>query len=64
MKAGFHLDEPIPSLNMTENLRGMREIVNEWRDLEVDVAVNLITSGGSAPPKLTLRHLSKLVHVS
>jgi myo-inositol-1-phosphate synthase len=46
VKAGFHLDEPIPGLNMTENLRGMREIAGEWQDLRIDVVVNLITSGG------------------
>jgi myo-inositol-1-phosphate synthase len=46
VKAGLHLDEPTPGLSMAENLRSMEEIAEEWQSLKVDVAVNLITSGG------------------
>ncbi|MHC1589627.1 MAG: hypothetical protein ACXQTQ_01525 [Candidatus Hecatellaceae archaeon] len=46
VEAGLHLDEPTPGLSMAENLRSLEEIAGEWQSLKVDVAVNLITSGG------------------
>ncbi|MHC1586515.1 MAG: hypothetical protein ACXQTV_03100 [Candidatus Hecatellaceae archaeon] len=46
VRAGLHLDEPIPGLKLAGNLRTPEEIADEWRSLQVDVAVNLITSGG------------------
>ena len=46
VRPGLHLDEPLPGLTLAENLRSSEDLADEWRNLRVDVAVNLITSGG------------------